>query len=288
MDNTKTIQFNWNTQSQVGTITLLLKIDVLKKYVLPPVLQAYHKQVHEGHDIGVIIHTYDDLKTFNAVSDEIGEFLATTRAAKLDNEDPYHESHLLCLLVDYVLRSTDEEGRNKLKAVLLKRVTFLQALIKLERPNRSIIRFEGKSNNISYSTGDDTLTKGLFHYVTTQLKVQIKRFDMRLYKLVIKGVSEEELKEAIKLKTDSQISKALVGKLAKSILSYLNNETVSLNNPKRKSESSVTVKQGNFIYQILQKFKIYVPSKRPGRKEDDEYDDAIRKLILRAEITEDK
>lgn len=288
MDIKKPISYHWDAKSATGTVTLLLKIDILKKYAVPPVLDAYHKQVDGTHSLGVVNRSYYGLKTFQAACNEIDEFIADVNDASLVGEDPYHGSHILYLLIDHVLNKTNRAKRNDFKTLVFERISFLRSLMALESPNKSTIQIESNSTVISYSTGADALTKGLVHYVTTQLKIQVKRFDTRLYKLLIDGASESALKEVIQLQTEHKIDTVLVGKLVRNIINYLNNETVILRNKTPKSKSSVTVKQGNFVYHILKTFNLYIPGKRGNRTEDDEYDDAIRKLVLRADITEDK
>jgi hypothetical protein len=288
MDIRKPISYHWDAQSQTGKVTLLLKIDILKKYAVPPVLDAYHKKVDGTHSLGVVIRSYYGLETFKAACNEIDEFIADVNDASLVDEDPYHGSHILYLLIDHVLNKTNRAKRNDFKTLVFERLAFLRSLMAIDSPSKSTIRIESNSTKISYSTGADALTKGLVHYVTTQLKMQVKRFDTKLYKLLMEGASESALKEAIQLQTEHKIDTAMVGKLARNIIKYLNNETDILRNKNPKSKSSVTVKQGDFIYHILKTFNLYIPGKRGNRTEDDEYDDAIRKLVLRADITEDK
>jgi hypothetical protein len=282
MDNTKTIRFNWDALSNSGSSSLIVNINVLKEYALPPLLHGYKQ------DIGLINYFYNDNKIYLEAQAEVNEYEILVGMHKLSDESPYHSSHILYLLVNYITEKNLAKRKEEVKRILLNQLCLLKALLNVEDYTKYNIELFDNVGKFKYNFGTEpSLKKNVFKYIIKEVSTQLKSYNPRLYKLLISGATENQLEQAVATQTDSEIKKLLVAELAKKIVKYLNNETIVLHHAKQTTPLSISNAQGDFIYDILTHFRIYKPKQQSKSFSVVKHHDTIRKIIKRAAILDE-
>lgn len=286
MDLEQTIRFNWDKETNTGTSTIIVDLNVLAKYAKPQLLNSYNEQ----HNIGSVIQTYDTLRLYEGAKKEVDSYVELLDIHKLNDESKFHGSHILYLLIEYMSELNLIEDQNEVKRVLHNRLYLLKHLMGFDNYRGcNVDIYDGAKGTFKYHFGTEpTLKHDVLDYLTGKIKAQLKTHHKDLYKLLMSGASEDELEQAVKRQSDYQINKTLVAKLAKKLVKLLNNETVVMKNSRRINELSVSNSQGDFIFDVLTHFQIYHP-KQSSSNIVVKHHDAIRKLIKRAAIfIEDK
>ncbi|UEG53425.1 hypothetical protein LLH06_00340 [Mucilaginibacter daejeonensis] len=286
MDTTKTIRYNWDASNKTGSITLFLNIPILSKYTVPPTLASYN----EEYKIGSVIYHYNTRKTYDDSVNEIKEYEMFLGMHKLTEESNFHGSHILYLLINYMTKLTGQEDVEEVKRKVHNRIYLLKKILHLDNfKDINIDIYDAAKGTFKYHFGTEPELKGsVLRHVIKEVSTQLRQYDVKLYKLLMGGATEDELEQAVQRQSDYQINKVLVAGLAKTIVKYLNAETAILSNLNPKDKSSISNAQGDFIYDIITHFQIYRP-KQSATSTVVKHHDAIRKLIRRsAIIDEDK
>lgn len=286
MDNTQTIRFNWDKATNTGTSTVIINLNVLTKYAKPQLLSTYNQE----HSIGSVIQTYDNLRLYEGSKKEVDGYIELLDLHKLNDESKFHGSHILYLLIEYMSELNLIEDQQEVRRVLNNRLYLLKHLTSFDNyQGCNIDIYDEARGTFKFHFGSEPILKrNVLNYLTGVIKSDLKKHHKPLYNLFMNGASETELEEAVKRQSAYEINKALVAKLAKQLVRFLNNETTIMRNPKQVDELSVSNAQGDFIFDILKHFQIYTP-RQSANSTTVKHHDAIRKLIKRAAIfDEDK
>ena len=286
MDNKQTIRFKWDSNSKTGTMTLILDMKILEKYALPMILNTYNPE----YRIGSIISPYDSFQQFEPFRLLIEGYKNLLSMYSLDQESKFHGSHILLLIMEHGVQQLNVEEQQEIRRRLHNRLYLLKHLMELENYNKYNIEiYDTVMDSFRYHFGSEPILKrSIIKYMIGEMKSQLKDYDLKLYKLLMSGAGFDELEAAVKRQSIYEIKKAMVPKLAKKIVKYLNNETKVLSNPNKVDELSVSNAQGDFIYDILTHVELYEPKQRSNTTVV-KHHDSIRKLIKRAAIfDEDK
>jgi hypothetical protein len=284
METKETIRLKWDAQSKTGSVSLFLKMNILRKYALPPMLHSYNKE----HEIGIIVYPYNTLKEFEGVKKEIEEYITLVGMHHLPEDSKFHSSHILYLLVNYMGQKNVLEHQQEVKRRLHNRIYLLKRLMHLDDyKDFNIDIYDAAKGTFKYHFGaEPVLKRSVIRYVIREVTTQLRQYDRKLYSLLMSGATEDELEQAVQRQTDYQINKVMVAELAKKIVRYLNNENTILHNPNQKDELSISNAQGEFIYDIFTVFHIYEP-KQHSNKTVVKHHDTIRKLIKRSAILDE-
>ncbi|MFD0751262.1 hypothetical protein ACFQZS_14015 [Mucilaginibacter calamicampi] len=280
MHHSQRISLNWDSQANTGSVSLILDMKILGKYYLPQILTAYNQE----HQIGLITYPCDSSQAYEAYKVHVEGYRELLSIYHLDAESDFHGSHLFYLMVENTAQQSKLEHQQEVKRRLHNRFYLLKHLMDLEHYDSYNIEVYDTVKNFKYHFGSEPILKrSIIKYMVGEMKAQIKEYDRKLYKRLIDGATLEELAAAVERLSEHEIRKVMTAKLAREIVTYLNNETQILSNPSRVDDLSVSNTQGDFIYDILTHFGLYQPKQRTNSTVV-RHHDTIRKLIKRSAV----
>jgi len=279
----ETIIFNWDKSAKTGSSTLLLNMSVLRKYALPHLIHDYDGEV------GKFIVPIQKLDDYNEAKDEIEKYKSIFEETDLSKESPFHVSHILYLLINFMENRNSKIIEQQFIVKLNNMAYLLRNLMSLDNFNSYNVTITGKLDEFKYSfLSENWLKEDVLKFLVEKVKSRVKKFDRKIFDMLLSGATEKQLEEAIRKQTFHKVEKSLISDLVKNLIKYFNSETQSFRNPNRDESLSITNKQGDFIYELLAHFRIYKPKKTVNNSVV-KHHDAIRKLIKRSSIlSEDK
>lgn len=283
MDKTKMVRFEWTEKENKGNLILILKMSIINRYTILEYLDGYDS------DIGMISFPTigkNAKYTYITLKNEIEEFELILKNYGLlnKNESPFHSSHLLYIVQNFNKTQNQLKNQQNTNIRLSNRIELLNELNALTRESNYDydITISKKTSAFKYTfSGESLLKKQVLRYLIGEVRSHLKTAYKELWNAHFENIETSD-KEKLQMLTDHELTQKAIGNVSKNIVDYLNNETIALTNKKKVNETSLTNKQGEFIYEILTLFKVYSPQQRTTNEAAKvNHHDAIRKLVQR-------
>lgn len=200
------------------------------------------------------------------------------------DECQYHAANLLFFVLEFNRKYKDLLTKKEVDARLNNSIDFLKRTKPLTPTQKQNVEMSFVINGQPFTfENQPTLSEIVINKLSGVLMDNICQLYPELWELHLKrGGNAKAIKE--RTEADSKLQNQAVADIAKLIINYLNTESLTLRNSKAKADKiTLTSKQGEFIFDLLNGLKIYEPREKErsdkGTKEANYH--GLRKLIER-------